>query len=80
MHWEGFGMWPWWGFIMMLLWGLAIVGIVLLIAWLLRLGTTRGPGSAPGGDRDPALQILRERFARGEITREQFDEMRQALE
>lgn len=81
MHWNGFGVWPWWGLIMMALWVLAIVGIILLIVWLLRLGTTRGPDRTPGGNaRDPALQILRERFARGEISREEFEEMRQALE
>lgn len=29
---------------------------------------------------DPALETLRERFARGEITKEQYDEMRKNLE
>jgi putative membrane protein len=35
-----------------------------------------------GGHRsfDPALETLRERFARGEITRQQYDQMRKDLE
>jgi uncharacterized membrane protein len=41
-----------------------------------------GPGTpdqpvAPGSSR--ALEILRERYARGEITKEQFDAMRQDI-
>ena len=31
-------------------------------------------------DYDPALETLRERFARGEITKEQYDQMRRDLE
>jgi putative membrane protein len=29
---------------------------------------------------DPALQVLRERFARGELTKEQYEQMRKDLE
>ncbi|MDI3341899.1 MAG: SHOCT domain-containing protein [Sphaerobacter sp.] len=77
MRWDGMVYSPWWGLAVLLIWVLAIVAIALLIAWLVRQGTTRGPG---GGGGDRALQILRERFARGEISREEFDEMRRALE
>ncbi len=31
-------------------------------------------------DHDPALETLRERFARGEIAKEQYDQMRRELE
>ena len=31
-------------------------------------------------DHDNALEILRERYARGEITKEQYDKMREDLE
>jgi uncharacterized membrane protein len=43
----------------------------------------RGWGCWSGGrwyDYDPALETLRERFARGEITREQYEETRKNLE
>jgi putative membrane protein len=42
------------------------------------LGHTAKPGAA--GAHDSALTILRERFAKGEIDREEFEERRKALE
>ena len=77
MGWDGYGYSPWWGVVMMGFWALIIVGVVLLIVWLVR--------QQPGGQstrmsEDRALSILRERFARGEITQEQFEEMRRALQ
>ncbi len=39
-----------------------------------------GWGWYRGWYADPALETLRERFARGEITKERFDQMRQDLE
>ncbi len=55
------------------------IGRALLFAaliWLGYLAITRL--GRPGADDRPLL-ILRERFARGEITREQYEEMRRAL-
>lgn len=75
---RGFGWSPWWGVLMMFVWMLAIVGVVLVIAWLVRQGTRASGGQGEAADR--ALEILRERYARGEISREQFDEMRRNLE
>jgi putative membrane protein len=40
------------------------------------INATTGEGST---SEDSALTILRERFARGEISKNEFDEMRQAL-
>ncbi len=51
---------------------LAIVGAVLGIRWLAR--TSRRAGG------DAALAILRERYARGEIGREEFEAKRRDLE
>jgi putative membrane protein len=39
-----------------------------------------GCGWGPRGDYDPALEVLRERFARGEIAKEQYEQMRKELE
>lgn len=70
-------MWTWgaWGILMMLMmvafWGLIIAGIVLGVRWL-----TRHAGGQP---TDRALEILRERYARGDITREAFDARRRDL-
>jgi len=77
----GWGMHPMWGVwgawgvamavMMLLFWGVVIVGIVLGIRWL--VGQGRGP------QRDTAIDILRQRYARGEITREEFDSMKRDL-
>jgi putative membrane protein len=37
------------------------------------------PFTPPAPPADPALQILRERFARGEIDQAEFEERRRAL-
>lgn len=54
--------------------GLTIGGAVLLVRWL------AGPGSGPFQPRgNGALDILRERFARGEIDKAEFEERRRTL-
>jgi putative membrane protein len=58
----------------MLFWVLVIAGVGLLILSFIRRPIT-GPG--PGGSR--ALEILKERYAMGEITREQYEEMRRDI-
>jgi putative membrane protein len=66
----GFG-----GFGMILFWGLVIAGLIVL-AW--RLGGF-GPGAAPrGGERTP-LELLGERYAKGEIGKEEFDAKKRDL-
>ncbi len=57
---------------------LFIAVIVMVVRWL--AGSSRGanlPGSQTGGD---ARKILNERFARGEIDKDEFDERRRVLE
>jgi len=69
-------MWGVWGIGMMLMmlvfWGMVIVGIVLGIRWLV----TQGRGSRP---TDPALDILRQRYARGDISKEEFEAKKKDL-
>jgi putative membrane protein len=73
----GPGPWGWMvgGWIMMLVfWGLLIAGIVVLVRAL----TTRNVFGQPSHDN--ALEILRRRYAGGEITKDQFEEMKRTLE
>lgn len=76
---QGYGMWGMGGFgsiMMILFWGLIIVGIILLIRYF-TLG--HGGSTSMMKERDP-LEILRERYARGEIDTEEFEERKKALE
>lgn len=52
---------------------LVIAGVVLIVSGLTRKETK---GAAP----DEPLQILRARLARGEISKEQFEELKEALQ
>jgi putative membrane protein len=57
---------------MLLFLALIVVGIVLLLRPTV--------GSEPRREHDRALEILNERFARGEIDREEYEERRRVLE
>ena len=54
---------------------LSIAGIVALVVWLLR-----GSGQAPPSSGRTPVDILKERFARGEIDAKEFEERRKILE
>lgn len=71
----GWGNW-WWGLIMMIFWLLILAGFVFLMVWALRQIVHR-EGAPMGASR--ALEILQERYARGEITREQYLQMREDI-
>ena len=58
---------------------LIIIGVVLLVVWAVRRftsGTTNGSQSL--GNQSPR-EILQARYARGEITREQYQQILQDL-
>ena len=75
--WEGgwFGMFLW-PFMMILIIAVAVAAVVLVIRWLGGPGHERHVAHPPG--RAP-LDILKERFARGEIDTEEFEERRRVL-
>ncbi len=72
----GWGMGLLGGLGMFLFWGL----ILGLVVWLVVTLTRSGQGGAsPGAQPDTALETLRRRLATGEITAQEFDQLRQKL-
>ena len=61
-----------WGRWRRVFWGLVITSFVLGIRWLARQGREERP--------ERALGILRERYARGEINKEEFEARRRDLD
>lgn len=77
-NWDGgTGWWMLWGGIMMLLfWG----GIIALAVWSVQ-ALTRGSTGRGDAERTRAtpIEIAQERYAKGEITREEFEQMKKDL-
>jgi putative membrane protein len=73
--WMMGGAWgPWWGLAMLVLWIVIMVSIgVALVATVRPL-----PWSKPQEQETP-LEILKRRYARGEINREEYERMKQEL-
>ena len=75
----GFGLGGWLGMIGMVA---LVIGVILLVAWLVgRVGAATQPqalGGQPGGH--DALELLRMRFARGEITEDEYRSAKKVLE
>ena len=75
------GGWNWVAFvIMMVFMALIPAGIVVAIVFAIR--GIAGDGRTPyrgGPDEDRALALLRERYARGEIDHEEYEERRRRL-
>jgi putative membrane protein len=75
------GSWGWGhmffgSFMMLLFWGGLIIVIVLAVRWVSTGPARGGDGPAPG---NRALDILEERYARGEIEKEEYQERRRLL-
>jgi len=65
------------GIFMMLFWVLIIIALVFFIRWLVRTSDNRAD---KGMSQSRALEILKERYARGEIDTEEFEQRRRPLE
>jgi putative membrane protein len=71
----------WRGWLVMLLfWVLFVGGLVAVLIWAFRQITPAGDSERGAGSRpDDALEILKQRYARGNITAEQFEQIKRDL-
>lgn len=70
-HWMG----DWGGFYWpfgMILWPLILIGLVVLAVWAVRTISAPPPVPPPPPRRSPGLDVLEERYARGEIGRDEY--------
>jgi putative membrane protein len=75
----GAGLGIWWIFgilILVLFWGIVIAAIVLAIRWLIRADRR---GNHEGPATPDALELLRQRYARGEIDEAEYERRRTVL-
>lgn len=75
----GWGLGGWLGMLGMLA---VIVGIVVLVVWLVSRATQSAQPQGPGapGQQPDAMELLRLRFARGEITADEYQAAKNVLE
>ena len=75
MGFDGYGVNPWmWvvgSLMMVLFWG----GLILLFVWAVRVNR----GAHAEGSSENAIEVLKRRFAAGEITQDEFDKTRRVL-
>ena len=73
---EGMGWWMMFGGLwMVLFWG----GIIALIVWGIKKLTERGGSGSGTSEKRSPLDIAKERYARGEIAKEEFEQIKKDL-
>jgi putative membrane protein len=72
---HGYGMMAGLGWLGMLVMAMFWIGVILLVVWGLSSVLS---GQRPRAEIDP-LEILRERYARGDISKEEFSQAREVL-
>lgn len=68
--WGGYG-----GLFMLVFWIAVIVGIIFLAKWIIE--HSRGSSSSSSGES--AMDILKERYAKGELDKEEFEQKKRHL-
>ncbi len=71
----GYGMDWIWNIIMIVFWISIIVGIIFLIRWVV-LSTNKSHETKWG---ESAIEILKKRYARGEINKEEYEKIRKDI-
>ena len=68
----GWGGDAWWGPLMMIIWLLILFALIAGVVWLVRSASHGGGGRLHLARRSPGLEVLEERYARGEINRDEY--------
>ena len=72
----GWGMGWFGGIFMIIFWVLVLVGLIFLIKWLIH---STNQARSDDGNANRALAILKERYARGEIDTDEFEEKKKVI-
>lgn len=73
---------PWGMMVNFLFWVLILGGLIYFFAWMMRRATVESPvrsESTRRGEGDMPLEILKRRYASGEISSEEFARMKKEL-
>ncbi len=77
-NWDGMMDWGGWFwsvvFLWIFIWVLGIVGLILFLRWIFTYGRKETP------DKNRTIEILKERYAKGEISKKEFEEVKRDLE
>lgn len=71
----GYGMGWFWPILMLVFWIAVIVGLVFLIRWLVAATRFREQATS----EESPLEILKKRYVRGEITKDEFEQMKKDI-
>lgn len=74
---HGGMMWGFGGWWMMIFWVLIIIGIIYLVRWA---AEKRQSNEQTSQNKESPLDILKRRYARGEIDQEEFETKKKVLE
>jgi putative membrane protein len=72
--WTGGGGWLWMLGVLLL-----VIGLIVLVVWMVTRTSRAGETPTHDPSRPTPNQILSERFARGEITEQEFEQAKKAL-
>jgi putative membrane protein len=67
----GYGMWFGW-----IIW-VVIIGLIVYL--IVKLTTQKGGGGQQGPSQETPLDVLKKRYARGEISKEEFESIKKDL-
>ncbi|MFO7890440.1 MAG: SHOCT domain-containing protein [bacterium] len=76
MHGWEFMHWGWFGFIVQIIFWVAII---LLIVWVAKKVTESGSGDRSSSAGESALDILKKRYAKGEIDKDEYEKKKKDL-